>query len=289
MDRELNPYKAPFYGKGISFPVRIDAVTGGFLITEGSSDPLSVGIEYLPERRTVREELPQRPNHIADSMEHILLVRQGEHDTLPEFGSRLFAVIHDPNDWYTEKEYEVWIQIAVARWEKRAFVPDRNVKWATTDEDRNHNVSAVRIGPEFIPTQVPQNLVSPFVDPRTARAQEYPLGNVDNDGHDGTSRYHGAPAYERAGVRFIRPRQSLPMPPRADDLFYRVDHGDTWLLVSWKMYGDIRYWWVIADMFVQDAAASGQGIDAMDTTGDPEPGSLIRLPSQTRLLMEIAA
>lgn len=285
---ELNPYKAPFYGRGIAFPLRLDPVTGGFRITEGTANPASVGMEYIPERFSVREPLPER-NHISEAMEHILLVRQGEHDTLPEFGSRLFSIINDPNNWYTEKEYEVWVQLATARWEKRAFVPDENVRWATTDEDRNHNVSAVRIGPEVIDAQVPGNLVSPFVDPRQARAQEYPLGNIDANGHDSCSRYHGFPAHELNGVRFIRPRQSLPMPPRPDDIFYRIAHGDTWLLIAWKNYGDVRYWWVIADMFVQDSAAAGESIDMADTTGDPEPGTLIRLPSQTRLLMEIAA
>lgn len=286
----INPYKAPFYGKGIAFPVRIDPIMGGFLVTEGSADQETVGMEYVPERQSIREPIPERPNHIAESCEHILLVTPGEHDTLPEFGSHLFAIIFDPNNWYTEKEYEVWVQLATARWEKRAYVPDQNVKWATTDYERNQGISAVRIGPEVIDGQVPGNLVSPFVTPRQARAQEYSLGTVDENGHDSASRYHGQKAYNQNGVRFIRPRRVLPMPQRHDDIFYRVAHGDTWLLISWKHYQDIRYWWVIGDMAVQDAAAAGKSRDeGMDITGDPEPGTLLRLPSRTRLLMEIAA
>lgn len=282
------PNQAPFYGRGIAFPFRLDPVTGGLQISEGTSDVAAAGMEYMPERFSVREPLPQR-NHISEAMEHILLVHPGEWDTLPEFGSRLFTIIFDPNNWYAEKEYEVWVQLATARWEKRAYVPDGNVRWSTTDDDVNNNISAVKIGPEVIDGQVPGNLVSPFVDARQARAQEYSLGNIDANGHDGTSRYHGFPAYERNGVRFIRPRKALPLAPRNDDIFYRVAHGDTWLLVSWKNYGDIRYWWIVADMAIQDAAAASQSRESMDTTGDPEPGSLLRLPSQTRLLMELAA
>jgi phage baseplate assembly protein W len=282
--------KAPFYGKGLAFPLEIDPNRGGFRMTEGNADSVSVGLAYAPDRQTIRED-PERDrhNHIAEAIAHILLVRPGEHDTLPEFGSRQFTVINKPNNFETKNLLDTWVEVATKRWEKRARIPvPEGVQWHGTDRETDENIAPVRFLVEFIRNQVEANLVSPFVTPRQARAQEYPLGDIDSEGHDGCSRYNGMPAHEIEGIRFLRPRESVPLPPQSDDTFYEVKHGDTWLLISHRLYGDIRYWWAIADMFIEDAATAGMSIDAMDITSDPEPGTLLRCPSVARLLMEMA-
>ena len=40
---------------------------------------------------------------------------------------------------------------------------------------------------------------------------------------------------------------------------------------------------------VQDAAERGESRAALDTCTDPEPGTVLRMPSRTRMLMELAA
>lgn len=46
-----------FYGRGIAFPVRMDANTGGFHITEGNRDQTSVGLAYMADSWTIQELL----------------------------------------------------------------------------------------------------------------------------------------------------------------------------------------------------------------------------------------
>ena len=47
-------------------------------------------------------------------------------------------------------------------------------------------------------------------------------------------------------------------------LTYLVAQGDTWQLISYNLYGDVRYWWILAKL-------NG----CTDATVDPEPGSSI--------------
>jgi len=282
---------APFFGRGIAFPLRLDPATGGLKMTEGRADDVSIALEYVADRYSIRPGDPgDRGNHIAEDMTHLLLCDQGEHDTLPEFGSRLHYVLFDPNNWASCQEFETWVEQATERWEKRARIPvPEGVEWRQTPEGIDEGQAPVRLKVEFIKSQVPGNLVAPFVTPRQARAQEYPLGDPDAAGHDWASRYYGARVYTDGDVQYIRPRKMRPAPFSADDQFYETVYGDTWLLVSHKLYGDIRFWWVVTDYYIQDAAERGESSDKMETCGDPEPGTLLRVPSRTRLLMEIAA
>jgi phage baseplate assembly protein W len=283
--------KRPYFGRGIGFPFRLNPVTGGVLMTEGSTDHLRVALEFLRERFSFRESGPEYPdNHIAEAITHILLTRRGEHDTLPEFGSKIDTILHDPNIDLVRKQFETWVELAVARWEKRASIPmPAGVVW-NVDADRiDRNELACKLLAEFLSSQVDGNLVSPFVEPREARSQEYPVGQPDLLSHDWASRYRGIQAFEVDGQRFIRQRQVMPLSPRSDDLFYEVKGSDTWLLISWQLYGDIRFHWAVTDMYVQDMAEAGAATDVMDTTALPDAGTVIRCPSRTRLLMEMAA
>lgn len=281
----------PFLGRGIGFPFRINPTKGGVQITEGSTDFVSLALAYLMDQWTIRETVDQdRANHIAEAILHILFTAQREHDTLPEFGSRINEILFEPNHGDTALLFETWLDVCTKRWERRAAIPvPDGVEWGPTGDGIDRNELPVRLSPEVIRSQAPGNLVAPFVDPRPARAQEYPLGDVDTAGHDWTSRYRRNPIHSFGSETFVRPRKMRPVDPRHDDQFYEVKYGDTWLLISYEMYGDTRFWWIIAELAANDAAEAGESRAFMDTTGDPEPGRMLRAPSRTRLLMELAA
>jgi hypothetical protein len=96
------------------------------------------------------------------------------------------------------------------------------------------------------------------------------------------------PAYKDGDVTYIRPRKFKDIKPGRDDLFYEVVDGDSWLLVSWKAYGDIRLWWLAAQIWVNECAEQELSRETyMDNNTDPEPGSVLRLPSRSRVLTEL--
>jgi len=279
-----------FLGKGIAFPLRINEATGGVQITEGIRNPSSVMLQYVMERWTIREDTREAENHIAESISHILLTSPTEHDTLPEFGSNIKNILFEPNHPSFHTILEHWLQWSTERWEKRARVPvSDGVKFlpsgTLTDQGRLPVVAKV----DFIPQQAEMNLVAPFVTSRQARGQEYPVVEVDESGHDYPSRYYGSTVLERAGICYNRLRKPTYLPPARDDEFYTVKHGDTWLLISWELYRDIRYWPYLAQMWVDDQAEDGATRDStIDTTGDPVMGTVLRVPSRTRMLMEVS-
>ena len=91
-------YKSlPFMGSGIGFPFRLSSSTGGVVVTQGTTDSISVALQYLQDNWTIREDAAPSTNHIAEAIGHILLTRPTEHDTLPEFGSRLFFILFEPD------------------------------------------------------------------------------------------------------------------------------------------------------------------------------------------------
>ena len=282
---------APFMGKGIAFPFRVNPVTGGVLSTVGGYDNVSVALQYLNERWTIREDVHTEANHIAECIAHILLTRLTEHDTLPEFGSRLFEMLFEPNTTEFELLASHWMQTSTVRWEKRARIPEGGTAWQFLGHLADEGIAPCLAYIEFIMQQAEGNLVAPFVTTRQARLQEYQTATVDNSGHDYESRYYGTEQVrDLDGIWFNRLYAPRIYPPAQLDEFYQVVHGDTWLLISWKVYGDIRYWPVIAEMYVEDMADNGEGSrDDMDTCGDPPPGTILRLPSRSRMLMESVA
>ena len=136
---------APFYGRGLAFPFRLNPATGGVQITEGSADAPPVALEYVGDRFTIREDLPDWANHIAEAIAHILLTAQYEHDTLPEFGGRLNWLLFDPNTEDTQELANHYFSTATERWEKRAKIhdPDGIVGgcWAASGRQRSRSKS----------------------------------------------------------------------------------------------------------------------------------------------------
>lgn len=282
---------APFLGKGIAWPIRINPATGGIQMSEGNFDDIPVALEFTPDQETISDNVFGRPNKLRESMAHILSTEIGEYDFLPEFGSRPSAIIHDPNSQYARLEYETWAELAVARWEKRVNLKaPENFAWDNTDDELDQGIATCQIRPEIIPTQVPGNLVTPFVTARDCRAQEFPLGEIDTEGHDWASRYHGQTAYQVNGERYLRARKVMPIDHAPDDQFYTVRRGDTWLRISWDLYRDVRFWWVIADTYTHDAAEAGMSRSrGLKISEELEPGTLLRAPSKARVLTQMAA
>jgi phage baseplate assembly protein W len=282
---------ASFLGKGLAWPIRINPATGGIQMSEGNFDDIPVALSFVPDQGTIQEDVFGRQNKLRESMGHILSTQIGEYDFLPEFGSRPSAIIHDPNSQYARMEYETWAELATARWEKRVRMKaPQNFSWSDNEDEADQGMAVCKISPEIIPTQVPGNLVTPFVNARDCRAQEFPLGEVDSEGHDWASRYHGQTAYQVNGERYLRARKVMPIDHAPDDGFYTVLHGDTWLTISWELYRDVRFDWVIQDYYTNDAAEAGVSRSkGLKITEELEPGTLLRYPSKARILTQMAA
>lgn len=278
-----------FYGRGVAFPVRLDPATGGFLITEGNRDHTSVGMAYMADRWTIQETVEHDENHVAEAIAHILLTRQYEHDTLPEFGSRIQNILFEPNTMETTIEFETWAEQSTKRWEYRvSLTPPQDFVWRAQSLEIDEGILKVRLTPQFIQQNVISNLVAPMVSPVQARLAEYGSAFLDENNHDWCSRYLKYEGYEYNSRVQIRPRIPSPVKKARDDIFYTVKNMDTWLLISWELYQDIRFWWVVVDSYIEDKGLLGETRSNMDCVGDPVAGEVIRVPSRRRLLMEIS-
>lgn len=279
------PRILPFLGRGIAFPFRIDANNGGVLVTDGNTDYTSVSLQYLSEKWTIREETDERVNHVAEAIAHILLTRPMEHDTLPEFGSDLFTIIFEPNSQEFRLAASHYFSHSTERWEKRARIPEEGgTTWYFEGQLADQGILPLICRVKFITQQTTGNLVAPYVTAREARNQEYPIPYADNGGHDNMSRYFGQQVLDRSGENYVRLRKPRFLSSRNEDIFYKVKPKDTWLLIAWEVYGDIRLWHHAALCYSYDHAANEGDRSYMDTTGDPPAGETIRLPSKTRLM-----
>jgi phage baseplate assembly protein W len=283
-----NPNIYPYFGRGLKFPFTIDPATGGVICTEGSAESISVAIEYLQDYLTTGDLTELRTNHIAESLAHILLTSPGEWDNLPPFGSRIEFILFEPNNIETQTIFSVWMEQSTIRWEKRAYIAPGSEVWAATGQEIDEGHLGVKLPVTFITQQVPGNLVSPFVSARDVRNQEYPSQVKDNVIHDSISRYSENEMYTLGQITYSRLKKSCTIhTPRNDDIFHNVSHNDTWLLISYANYNDIRYWYFIAQFYLDDICETGSR-SLLNTTGNPPIGELLRLPSRKRLLMELA-
>lgn len=275
---------APFLGRGLGFPFRVNFNTGQTVVTNGFYDSISVALEYLNERWTIRENLePIDSNHIAECIHHILFTTPTEHDTLPEFGSKIITMLFEPNSQEFRLICESYLKHSTERWEKRAKFPeDEGVEWLVSSIATDRGQLPVVGKVEFLYAQHPKNLVFPFVDERYSRLQEYPSGLVDTNGHDLLSRYYNAEYVIESDYKYLRPSFPIDIPMAKDDTYYLVRPTDSWLLVAWYVYGDIRNWWLPFLCYVDDVADTGGPRDVISPLDDPPVGELLRLPSSTR-------
>jgi phage baseplate assembly protein W len=279
----------PFYGKGISFPIRVDPVSGRFSVSVGSTDSASVALAYINEEAwTIREDVRPQQNLVAEAVSNILLTRQGEHDTLPEYGSDASAFIFDSISPETKYIMDIYFRQATVRWEKRAKIPQGSVSFPDRQLRAQYGELPVQVEIAFADKQPKGNLVAPYVSVSEARSAEYQSSSFDVSSHDYQSRYYDAPVSTDSGTIFNRLPAKRYIPSASDDYYYRVKYMDSWLSISHSEYGDIRYWNIIADMYVQDSAEEGLTSDVMYPSYQVEMGTQIRLASLTRVMTQMS-
>lgn len=279
----------PYFGKGISFPFRINSSTGRVEVSEGSADSSSVALAYLNEDAwTVREETNAKQNLVAEAVSNILLTRQGEHDTLPEYGSNSNAFLFERITPEVKFVLDVYFRQAAVRWEKRVTVPEGAVTFPYPIQRATLGEFAVDVMMQFAEKQPAGNLVAPYVDTRQARLAEYPTASLDQSKHDYDSRYYSHPIDSVDGISFNAPRSKKYIAPANDDYPYRVKYEENWLDIAWSEYQNLEYWWIPANVYVQDAAELGLSWDAMYPAYQIDTGKILRLPSLRRVHAELS-
>lgn len=278
---------APFLGSGIAFPFRINPNTGGIQVTTGLYDDTSVGLEFLDDRVTIREDIDVIQNHLSESVANILLTRQGEDDTLPEFGSNIHYLVFEKHTQQFKLASQAWFSFATKRWEKRVSIDEQTgVIWKDTPYDITQNTLPLQLNLSFIVQQKSGNLVYPFINPRQAVEQEYPPSGRDNVGYDSFSKYY--PSKQKAVSsrgRFTWFRKGNFPKPHSNDIYYQVDSMDTWRTIAHNHFGDTRFCWVVAKASLEHAIQNNRGIESLKLYNGPNQGDLLRLPSRERILM----
>ena len=92
------------------------------------------------------------------------------------------------------------------------------------------------------------------------------------------SRYAKATIISDSGVTYTGIRPQVATEPRATDIFYTVQSGDTLHHIAARQLGDPRLWWVVADFN-----------DVLNPFDALIVGATVRLPSQQRLWTEVLA
>lgn len=266
---------------------RINPATGGFVVTSGVDEQNSVELQYVASKWSIREDVDLPANHIAESVAHILLTKVGENDTLPWFGSKLMEAVFEPNTEEFQLLFQFYLKTATERWEKRVIVPaSGGVIWGKKPYLTDQGELPLHVSIQFLAQQDPQNLVAPFVTPRQARAQEYPPTQYDINGHDYFSRYYNNTALVSGTTKSLRLRSPRYWPIARDDEFKKVKHRQSWLSLAYDVYGELRYWDCIAEVYVQDSADAGLDRKVMNPSYVPPYGTMLRLPSRARVMSE---
>ncbi len=125
-----------FLGKGLKFPFTFQRRSGGTQISTATSSDHT---------------------HIHESIRQILGTRKGERFLRPEFGTRLYELVFEPNDTVLYGLIRHEVTDALDRWEPRVIVTDVEVG----PGDDEHLV-LVNISYRLISSQVIGNFVYPF-------------------------------------------------------------------------------------------------------------------------------
>ena len=277
-----------FLGRGIAFPPRLNHRTGGFLVSEGNYNSASVAVQYLAERFTIDKPIHEIVNHISESIYHILFTSLLQHETLPPFGSKVMNVLFEPSTEEFRLLFSSYLRFSTWRWEKRARYPEKGgLTWIVDGLMTDRGEAPLKAQVEFLTVQRPDNLVQPFITERQARLQEYPSSVIDTNLHDLPSRYYGqTTTYGANDFSYIRLRNNpIRIDPASDDSFYEVKPLDTWYLISWYAYSDVRYWYYPFLAYMQDRVGDGATRDMMNPDVEPIPGDVIRMPSPQHLLL----
>lgn len=92
----------------------------------------------------------------------------------------------------------------------------------------------------------------------------------------GISRYRNTTRLTEGLNTYLGLRQSTFYVLRGSDVFYDVEPNDNLQKISYRFFGSAELWWVVADFN-----------DIFDPFDALVPGSTLRLPSPSRLWMEV--
>ena len=90
------------------------------------------------------------------------------------------------------------------------------------------------------------------------------------------SRYKRTTVVVEGEDVFYAIRTTPKFAPRYDDRKVKVVFGDDLTKLAYRSFGDPSLWWVVADFN-----------DIIDPLADIEPGTELRVPSNTRLILEV--
>ncbi len=149
-------------GQGIDFPLRFDA----------SKRVGSVPVSNAGER-------------IKDSIHLILATRPGERPHNPEFGSRLFSLVFEPNDEILQRLLVFYTAEALKRWEKRIEILAVTI---ITNLDNDPNKLGVNIEYTIRNSHIRGSFVYPFVRDGMSTSDLYTGVESERMSHRGSVR-----------------------------------------------------------------------------------------------------
>ncbi len=93
---------------------------------------------------------------------------------------------------------------------------------------------------------------------------------------DVTSRYNWSVYYvDPKGGDFYGTRQPLKLREDVSDLFHVVSDSDRIDLIAYRYYGDVRLWWIIAEL--------NNILNPLEIL----PGTILRIPTYERIQMQV--
>lgn len=95
----------------------------------------------LPTEYDPYPNMKEEQDLIRDSIITILLTKLGQRFFVPDFGSRLWSLVFEPNDTVTEQLADRYVREALKTWEPRVRV----VKVDYFPDQREENVLRIRI------------------------------------------------------------------------------------------------------------------------------------------------
>ena len=144
-------------GQGVAFPVKY-AQGGGIALSNAGQ-------------------------RIRDSIHLILSTRIGERPMNPEFGSRLYQLVFEPNDLTLKGVLRFYTAEAISRWEKRVKITD--ISFIDDYEDDNNTIG-IRIEYVIHNTHMRGSYVYPFTLGGMPSSELYTGVEVRNFNETGT-------------------------------------------------------------------------------------------------------
>lgn len=131
------------------------ATTGQDVIGKGIRDPFSFSVG----RGVKSVSTSNGTEKINASIRTILQTRPGERFYEPEFGSRLYDLVFEPNDTFTNQLLYLYTVEALARWERRIRV----TRVSFQRDDARPEYVGIAIAYVILQTHVQGTYVFPFV------------------------------------------------------------------------------------------------------------------------------